>query len=351
MDLLVFIRIGYTGGNTMNTEYILKKVRPYLNKNNEISSEEFNECFQMLTLQEQYQVIDILIENNIEYVDEKEFELKDTTRIIQPPITLKAKDIHLKNEQLCVMYQHGNTAALEMLLIRNEPFVYKTVLNVQKVYQHKLDLDDLIQEGKMGLIKAAQKFDVEKGFTFLTYAEDWIRQHVTRSIVNEGYTIRIPVHMFERISKIVKMERYCCIEDVRDRIAFLSEETGFSPGEVLECLRLKEQLFSLVMLSQFVGDDEDSELVTFIPDEQKGVDELVIDNLMADEIERVLETLTPREKKIIRLRFGLEDGRVYTLEEVGHVFDVTRERIRQIESKGLKKLRHPSRSKRLKDFL
>lgn len=335
----------------MNTEYILKKIRPYLNKKNEISGEEFNECFGMLTRREQYQVIDILIENDIEYVDEKEVEEEDSHRIIQPLVTLKANEIHLKNEQLCVMYQQGNAAALDMLLIKNERFVYKTVLKAQKAYQHKLDIDDLIQEGKMGLIKAAKRFDVEKGFTFLTYAEDWIRQHVTRCIVNEGYTIRIPVHMYEKISKIVNLERYCCIEDVRDRIAFLSEETGFSTSEVLECLRYKEQLFSLVMLNQYVGDEEDSELLTFIPDEQKGVDELVMDNLMADEIERALETLTPREEKIIRLRFGLVDGREHTLEEIGHVFNVTRERIRQIEAKGLRKLRHPSRSKRLKDFL
>ena len=334
----------------MNKEYILKKARPYLNKKNEISSEEFNEAFGMLTLREQYQVIDILNENDVEYVDEKDPEAKETT-IVQPIVSMKPKEINIKNELLCVMYQQGNTYALDMLLIKNHGFVFKVVLKTQKIYQHKLEIEDLVQEGKLGLIKAAQKFDVEMGFSFLTYAEDWIRQRVTRCIINEGYTIRFPVHMFNRINKISNLERHCLSEHIEDRIAYLSHETGLTRSMILDCLRLREQLLSTTTLNQYVGEDEDSELLAFIPDEQNSVDEIVMHRLLADEIKLALKTLTPREEKIINMRFGLVNDRTYTLEEIGKLFNVTRERIRQIEAKGLRKLRHPSRSKRVKDFL
>lgn len=335
----------------MNSDYILKKVRPYLNKNNEISSKEFLEAFGMLTRKEQYKVIDILIENDIEYVDEKKTEPEEPAEHIKPLILLGEKDIHLKNEQLCLMYQHGDASAMEMLLIKNQRFIYKIVLKAQKPYQHKLDIEDLLQEGKLGLIIAAERFDVDKGFTFLTYAEDWIRQRVIRCIINEGYTIRLPVHVFEKINKIANLERYCGIEDEEERIEYICQETGLTPNEIYKYLKYADQLLNPIMFNQYVGGEEDTELLEFIPDEQKQVDELVIDTFMRKDIDDMLGTITPREEKVIRMRVGLDDGKEYTLEEIGQVFNVTRERIRQIEAKSLRKLRHPSRSKRLKDYI
>jgi RNA polymerase primary sigma factor len=249
--------------------------------------------------------------------------------------------------ELAIRMANGDPFARKRLSEAN----LRLVVSIAKRYVGRgMQFLDLIQEGNLGLIKAVEKFDHTKGFKFSTYATWWIRQAITRAIADQARTIRIPVHMVETINKVKKISSQLLHKNGHEPTAEeIANEIEMSVEKVREIMRVAQEPVSL---ETPIGEEEDSHLGDFIPDDDAPAPaEAASHTLLREQLSEVLHTLTPREEKVLRLRFGLEDGRSRTLEEVGKEFNVTRERIRQIEAKALRKLRHPSRSKKLRDFL
>ena len=356
----------------MNEEIILKMVNPYL-KNGELTYDDFENIFCILSLKEQYKVSEILFSNGIDLIDtetdevvlEVEIEKDDKFEVLYEDSIFQDQgqdedyltinhDIRQTNEILCALIQQGNRQAVQDLCVKNKKLVDKYVVGYQKKYGHRLDFEDLEQVGFLGLIKAAHRFEVGQGTAFSTYAVFWIKQSISREIMDNGYAIRIPVHMMERINKVLHFDNVYDREgvDLEERIEAISNELGISYENVKECLIIKNNYLSYASLNAPIGEDEASELGEILPQEDAmSIEEIVSEKFLREELERVLSTLTDREQAILRFRYGMDDGRERTLEEVGKIFNVTRERIRQIEAKALRKLRHPSRLRKLKDFI
>lgn len=273
---------------------------------------------------------------------------------VNDPVRMYLKEIGvvplLSNEEekeLAIAVENGDLEAKQRLAEAN----LRLVVSIAKRYVGRgMQFLDLIQEGNMGLMKAVDKFDYSKGFKFSTYATWWIRQAITRAIADQARTIRIPVHMVETINKLVREQRNLLQELGQDPTPEqIAERMDMTPDKVREILKIAQEPVSL---ETPIGEEDDSHLGDFIEDE-------VIENpvdyttrvVLREQLDEVLDTLTDREENVLRLRFGLDDWKMRTLEDVGKVFNVTRERIRQIEAKALRKLRHPSRSKQLKDFI
>ncbi|WP_066293361.1 RNA polymerase sigma factor RpoD [Bacillus sp. FJAT-29937] len=289
--------------------------------------------------EEEFDLNDLSVPPGVKINDPVRMYLKEIGRVD----LLSAEDEILLAERI----EDGDEEAKRRLAEAN----LRLVVSIAKRYVGRGMLFlDLIQEGNMGLIKAVEKFDYRKGFKFSTYATWWIRQAITRAIADQARTIRIPVHMVETINKLIRVQRQLLQDLGREPTPEeIAEDMDLTPDKVREILKIAQEPVSL---ETPIGEEDDSHLGDFIEDQDAtSPSEHAAYELLKEQLEDVLDTLTDREENVLRLRFGLDDGRTRTLEEVGKVFGVTRERIRQIEAKALRKLRHPSRSKRLKDFL
>ncbi|HFI0464183.1 TPA: RNA polymerase sigma factor RpoD [Streptococcus suis] len=292
---------------------------------------------------------------SLEETDEVDADSNAATKLkVSDPVRMYLKEIGRvpllsgdEEIELAVRIQEGDELAKQELAEAN----LRLVVSIAKRYVGRgMQFLDLIQEGNMGLMKAVEKFDHTKGFKFSTYATWWIRQAITRAIADQARTIRIPVHMVETINKLVRVQRQLLQDLGREPTPEeIGAEMDLSTEKVREILKIAQEPVSL---ETPIGEEDDSHLGDFIEDEAAMSPEMFTSSaLLREQLEDVLDTLTDREENVLRLRFGLDDGNIRTLEQVGKVFGVTRERIRQIEAKALRKLRHPSRSNQLKDFL
>ena len=321
----------------------IEKIYEFLDKHNvdvlRISEEEVEEEDIILDDDEEIEPIDITIPEGISIEDPVRMYLKEIGKV---PLLNGDEEIELARRM-----EDGDDYAKKRLAEAN----LRLVVSIAKRYVGRGMLFlDLIQEGNLGLIKAVEKFDYRKGYKFSTYATWWIRQAITRAIADQARTIRIPVHMVETINKLTRVQRQLLQELGREPTPEeISEIMGMPVERVREIQKISQEPVSL---ETPIGEEEDSHLGDFIQDENVAVPaDAAAFTLLKEQLVEVLGTLTEREQKVLRLRFGLDDGRARTLEEVGKEFNVTRERIRQIEAKALRKLRHPSRSRKLKDYL
>ncbi len=328
-------------------------------ENADFDAEQIDKLYEAIEAQS-IQIVDDYIDDDLSdlesVVDEtrEDEDLSGDGILVDDPVKVYLKEIGRvplltpdEERDLAVRIMDGEDYAKKRLSEAN----LRLVVSIAKRYVGRgMQFLDLIQEGNLGLIKAVEKFDYTKGFKFSTYATWWIRQAITRAIADQARTIRIPVHMVETINKVKKVSSQLLHENGHEpSVEEISERLDMPVDKVREIMRVAQEPVSL---ETPIGEEEDSHLGDFIPDDDAPAPaDAASHTLLREQLGEVLSTLTPREAKVLQLRFGLEDGRPRTLEEVGKEFDVTRERIRQIEAKALRKLRHPSRSKKLKDFL
>ena len=332
-------------------------------KNNQLKQQDIIDYLESIKLHEDYldQIIEGLLNAGIEVIeddeddeDENDGRIFTEAVIVDDPVRMYLKEIGRvdlltadEEKELAARMEMGDNEAKDHLTTAN----LRLVVSIAKRYTGRgLSFLDLIQEGNLGLIKAVDKFDYRKGYKFSTYATWWIRQAITRAIADQARTIRIPVHMVETINKMIRIQRQLLQKLGREpEPEEIAAEMEITVEKVREIMKISQEPVSL---EKPIGEEEDSFLGDFIPDDDApSPSEQASFALLKEQLFEVLKELTPREEKVLRLRFGLDDGRTRTLEEVGREFDVTRERIRQIEAKALRKLRHPSRSQKLKDYL
>ena len=334
-------------------EDILQKIEPFA-ENNQLTYEEFEKIFGAWEKRKQDDVINILAELKIELVDEK-ILLKKPVEFEQPLTSRKADEIKLSNNMLVSLIQKGDKQARQDICTKNYGLVVKYAKKYFERFSTCLTEEDLIQAGMLGMLTAAEKFNFGKETQFSTYATYWIEQTMRRAVTDTGYVVRLPVHMFEVVLKVKRLDSKFAMlgKDFQERVELIAQETNLQKIKVLEIFKYSDYL-NLKSLDEPVGEEKDTPRIDFLPDDNdifESPENATRFILLKEQMAEVLSTLTPREQKVLKLRFGLEDGKDRTLEEVGAFFNVTRERIRQIEVKALRKLRHRSRSEKLKDFL
>lgn len=324
---------------------ILKKIQPLLNEGNKLFKEDFKNLFQGFNNDDLRSILGILRKNNIEIILERKNNNKIKT-------SLDYKNLKkLSNEQLCILYKQGNEEVLPAIIEKNEKLIWSRVSKHRNYLKHKLDDEDLFQSGVIGLIKAVKKYNNDQGANLVTYSVWWIDQAIKRDIIDLGFTIRIPVHMVDtiiKVNRIISKNNFLSKEEILK----IAEQEGISEEVYNLAYKLMSYILSPSSLNTLIGEDEDTELIDYIVDEDmESVETIVEEKFLRNTIQILLDTITAREEKIIRLRFGLDDGIPRTLEEIGKEFGLTRERIRQIESKALRKLRHPIRSNKIRNYL
>lgn len=341
----------------MNSQYILKTIRLFV-RDNKLTYDDFDKVFGFLPRKEQYSIADAIQDDlNIELVDElEEVQLKEIPAKVEPLIVRQAREIKMPNKLLIRMIQDGDEQARQDLCVKNRGLVESIASRCErheKNFNTQLTFDDLTQEGFVGMLKAAERFNFDQETEFSTYATFWIEQAIQRAIYDTGLVIRLPVHLVEKIKTLNRLEKKFLQQgfSLRRRIELIAQETGWELEDVRHLFALSAAHLNITSLDAPVGEESDAPLENFIPDEKSTLEDDVELLMLREQIDAALSTLTEREQEVLKLRFGLEDGQERTLEEVGKIFNVTRERIRQIESKALRKLRHPDRSKKLKDFL
>lgn len=353
-----------------NENVILNMVAPYT-ADNTLTFDAFDKLFSMLSGDEQDMVTDVLAAHGIALVDaDDDMTMAFATEFTVDGSVFGGNDPRVytgvmkngngrMNELLAKSAQEGNSDALDQLFRDNKRLIWDIVRKYNGMYSGCLAEEDLFQAGADGMMTAVVRFNYHLGYKFTTYATNWIRQRIIREIENYGYTIRIPVHKQQQIRRVMKIynELYykgmCTVDRIPAVVKALTEMGHpMTEDQVIECVQLREHVMGCTSLDMPIQEDGDALLGDFIPADRKDNPENLLEQIcLKDDINKTLKTLTPREEKVIRLRYGLDDGCARTLEEVGKAFNVTRERIRQIEAKALRKLRHPSRSRMLKDYL
>ncbi len=330
----------------MNSAFILSLIGKYANDVNEISQDDFLELVEGLEEEEIKTVLSILQNNGYKVIDETV-----NRTLLYDGGKLKG----LTNEELCVIAQNGNKEAKDALVLNNERLIYKIAARVLKQYKPTgLEIEDLYIEGCMGLMTASERFDVSMGNKFSTYACYWIRQAITRAVMNEGFEVRLPVHVFEQVILVNKVRVIHNATSLSQIQHYVNKDfdKSYTFEEIQDLVMYADKYLNTTSLNKVVNDAEggDSEIIDFVS-ANENIEDQVIETILSEEIVELLNTLSEREHSVISMRFGLEGNRRMTLEEVGAIYNVTRERIRQIEAKAIRKLSHPSRRRKLEGYI